>query len=188
MEAAWLFVRGPGKPETGQAASKPAGGRGGLASREKWPGAYAQSSFCLSLSLLIFALGWLWPHRRYQMMWGQQRHGALSYRAAKRCLSQSLHRECQFPPRPCVSGKGGRAPGASRRCDLEDSSLTTRLTNSRTTGPGFWKPFSDSLQSRMNESIVGYSGGRDPDEKVSQLQRQQAEEPVKSCHLGQVNI
>lgn len=36
MEAAWLFVRGPGKPETGQAASKPAGGRGGLASCEKW--------------------------------------------------------------------------------------------------------------------------------------------------------
>lgn len=34
-EAAWLFVRGPGRPDTGQAASKPAGGWGGLASCEK---------------------------------------------------------------------------------------------------------------------------------------------------------
>ena len=60
--------------------------------------------------------------------------------------------------------QGRVAPGASRRYDLEDSNLTTHLTNSRTTEPGLWKPFSDSLQSRMNESIVGYSGGRDPDE------------------------
>ena len=63
---------------------------------------------------------------------------------------------------------------------MEDRSLTTPLTNFRTTEPGLWKPFFDSLRSRMNESIVGYSGGRDPDERMSQVQRQQAEEPVKS--------
>ena len=34
-EAAGQFVRGPGKPETGQASSKLAGGWGGLASCEK---------------------------------------------------------------------------------------------------------------------------------------------------------